>query len=111
MAKGKKTGGRRAGTPNKATAALKELAEPYAPEALETLREIMANGESDAARVSAAREILDRAYGKACQPLSGPDEKPLVPKKEISLEEAARRIAYILTTANSKLDENGGEIG
>lgn len=67
MAKGIKTGGRQAGTLNKATAALKELAQPYAPEALDTLRRIMQDSESDAARVSAAKEILDRAYGKPFQ--------------------------------------------
>ncbi|MGE0108881.1 MAG: hypothetical protein AB7S81_03840 [Bdellovibrionales bacterium] len=105
MAKGIKTGGRRAGTFNKATAELKELARPYAPEALETLRLIMRDSESDAARVSAAKEILDRSYGKTCQPLSGPDETPLVPKKEVDIVDVARRIAFILDSANIKLAE------
>ncbi|MGE0109152.1 MAG: hypothetical protein AB7S81_05225 [Bdellovibrionales bacterium] len=105
MAKGIKTGGRQAGTPNKATAELKEMAQPYAPEALETLRRIMQDSESDAARVSAAKEILDRSYGKACQPLSGPDETPLVPEKEVDIVDAARRIAYLLDSANIKLAE------
>jgi hypothetical protein len=34
----------------------------------------MDGAESEAARVAAAREILDRAYGKSAQPLTGGDE-------------------------------------
>jgi hypothetical protein len=64
MAKHKKTGGRKPGVPNKATRELKELAQPYAPEAINTLREIMAHGKTEAARVAAARELLDRGYGR-----------------------------------------------
>ena len=64
MAKGRKTGGRKPGVPNKATRELKELAQPYAPEAIATLREIMQHGATEAARVAAARELLDRGYGR-----------------------------------------------
>jgi hypothetical protein len=64
MAKGRKTGGRKPGIPNKATRELKELAQPYAPEAIATLCEIMQHGETEAARVAAARELLDRGYGR-----------------------------------------------
>ena len=64
MAKGRKTGGRKPGVPNKATRELKDLAQPYALEAIQTLREIMKHGETEAARVAAARELLDRGYGR-----------------------------------------------
>src|SRR5262249_14076635 len=64
MAKGRKTGGRKPGVPNKVTRELKELAQLYAPEAIATLREIMQHGETEAARVAAARELLDRGYGR-----------------------------------------------
>lgn len=67
MAKGKKTGGRTVGTPNKATQEVKEAAQIYAPDALKELHKIMTTSESDAAKVSAAREILDRACGKPQQ--------------------------------------------
>lgn len=70
MAHGKKTGGRKAGTLNKATIEVKEAARQYAPAALNRLYEIMENGGSDAAKVSAAREILDRAYGKSTQAIT-----------------------------------------
>lgn len=66
-----RTGGRKAGTPNKVTADVRALAGKYGPKALETLAKIMGNEKAPpAARVSAAREILDRAYGKAPQPFA-----------------------------------------
>lgn len=71
MAAGRKTGGRVKGTPNKATRDIKALAGKHTPEALKTLVSIMQGSESDAARVAAAKEILDRAYGKAPQALTG----------------------------------------
>lgn len=74
MAQGRKTGGRTKGTPNKATASIKELAGKHSEEAVKTLLSVMQNtAEPAAARVSAAKEILDRAHGKATQPVSGDD--------------------------------------
>lgn len=64
---GAKTGGRKRGTPNKATAEVRDLAREYAPAALKELARLMKNAESEAARVSAIKEILDRGYGKAIQ--------------------------------------------
>lgn len=76
MARGIKTGGRKAGTPNKATASLKELARQYTDEALQTLVSILAGGEGvpPAAQVAAAKEILDRGYGKASTVLTGDED-------------------------------------
>ena len=71
MAAGRKTGGRTKGTPNKATADVRVLAGQYGEKAIKTLAKIMECEEQPAAaRVSAAKEILDRAYGKAPQPLA-----------------------------------------
>lgn len=68
---GERRGGRQKGTPNKVTADVRELAQKYGPQALEVLSSIMMDEEKPpAARVSAAKEILDRAYGKAPQPVS-----------------------------------------
>lgn len=69
MAKGIKTGGRKAGTPNKATAAIKDIAGQYTAQAVETLVSILAGGEGipAAAQVAAAKELLDRAHGKPGQ--------------------------------------------
>ena len=67
MAKGHKTGGRQKGTPNKITADIKALAGKHSPAAVKELVRIMGSSESDAARVAAAKELLDRAHGKAHQ--------------------------------------------
>lgn len=86
MAKGVKTGGRKAGTPNKATASIKEIAQQYTEQAVNTLVSVMAGGEGipAAAQVSAAKELLDRGYGKATQSIeaSGPDGGPITVKAE-----------------------------
>ena len=75
-----KTGGRQAGTPNRATASLKALAGNYTAQALETLASIMNDVEqSAAARVAAANSLLDRAHGKPRQELehAGSEKEPL----------------------------------
>jgi hypothetical protein len=67
MAKGRKTGGRRPGSLNKATADIRELARNYGPEALVELARLAKEAASETARVAAIKEILDRAYGKSPQ--------------------------------------------
>ena len=60
--------GRPSGSTNKSSPEqsqrLSELAKLYTEEALETLVDVARNGRTDAARVSAANALLDRAYGK-----------------------------------------------
>ena len=65
-----KTGGRTKGTPNKATREVKDLAQRYAPDALKELARLAREAESESARVSAIKELLDRAYGKAPQAIT-----------------------------------------
>ena len=67
MAKGRKTGGRGKGTPNKSTAEIRKHAQQYTIEALEGLALIARNSTSDAARVSAWNALLDRGHGKPIQ--------------------------------------------
>lgn len=66
---GKREGaGRPAGSKNKITADVKEIAQAYGEEAVKALVEIVRDGEAPhAARVSAVKELLDRGYGKAKQ--------------------------------------------
>ncbi len=81
MAQGLKTGGRRKGTPNKATAEIRGHAQQYTVEALEGLAQIARTSESDAARVSAWKAILDRGHGRPAQPVQvggDPDSVPVV---------------------------------
>lgn len=73
---GERRGGRAKGVPNKATAEIKEIAGKHSKEAVEILIGIARKSESDAARVSAAKEILDRGHGKPTQPISGDDAAP-----------------------------------
>ena len=91
---GKREGaGRKLGVPNKVTAEVMELAGKYGPkavDALAVLAGLKADGkakpaESDAARVAALKEILDRAYGKATQTIAGDPEHPLKTVQEIVL--------------------------
>ena len=60
--------GRPAGSSSKCTAEqskrLSELAKTYTEDALQTLVDVARNGRTDAARVSAANALLDRAFGK-----------------------------------------------
>lgn len=79
MAKGFKTGGRKANTPNKVTQDLMGMAQVYTEEALLVLVEIAKDKEKPAAaRVSAASAILDRAHGKPTQAITGEGGKDLI---------------------------------
>src|SRR3546814_20190143 len=73
---GERRGGRQKGTPNKATASIRDIAREYTTEAIEALVSVMAGGADipAAAQVSAAKEILDRAYGKASTALNGDED-------------------------------------
>lgn len=82
MAKGKKTGGRVAGTLNKATADIKEAARVHGPEAIGLLWLLARTSETDGTRVAAIKEILDRGYGKATQIIGGDANAPIVTRIE-----------------------------
>lgn len=49
---------------------IRELARQYTGPALEALATALEQG-SDAAKVAAAKELLDRGWGKSAQPLTG----------------------------------------
>lgn len=65
MALGQKTGGRTAGTPNKATAEVRALAGQHGPAAIAELARLSREAESEQARISACNSICDRAYGRS----------------------------------------------
>lgn len=72
---GERRGGRQKGTPNKATASLRDIARQYTDKAIEGLVAVLNNLEEPAAaRISAANSLLDRGYGKPSQPLDGDGE-------------------------------------
>ena len=101
MAKGQKTGGRKAGTPNKATSEIKAVAREYGPKAVAKLAELAglvdgtAAAESEQARIAALNAILDRGYGKATQPLSGDDDKPPIQVEHGATNDLVSRISRL----------------
>ena len=75
---GKREGaGRKKGVPNKSTAEIKELAQQYTAGALKELARLANEAESEAARVSAIKELFDRAYGKSPQAHTGEGGGPI----------------------------------
>lgn len=65
-ADGSKSGGRKKGTPNKATADVMALAQRHGPAAIAKLAQI-AKDDKHTGQVAAIKELLDRAYGKPTQ--------------------------------------------
>jgi hypothetical protein len=69
--------GRPVGSISKTTAEIKALAQKHGPQAIARLAELSGlisgrpGADSEAAQIAALRELLDRGYGKATQPLSG----------------------------------------
>ena len=69
--------GRKKGVPNKATGEIKALAQEHGPQAIAELVRLVKSAKNKQARIAAAKEILDRGYGKATQPLANDPESPL----------------------------------
>lgn len=88
-AAGNRGKGRVKGVPNKATASIKDIARQYTDDAMTALVTVIRGGEGipAAAQVAAAKEMLDRAYGKATTVLAGEG-----PDGAIVIAEIARRI-------------------
>lgn len=90
---GKRPGaGRKPGKVGAAKRALSEMAKDHAEAALKALADIVLGGESEAARVSAATAILDRAYGKPPQSL------------DLSSKDGSMSPAKAADTANAVID-------
>lgn len=81
MAKGGKRqgAGRPAGAPNKITSDIRALAQEYGEDAIRELATILTTSENHSARIAAAKELLDRGYGKSKQSveLTGEDGGPM----------------------------------
>src|SRR5262249_44620140 len=66
-----KTGGRKKGTPNIVTRELKEICRQEAPSLVKELIRLATSAESEAVRVAAIKEMFDRGFGRATQPIEG----------------------------------------
>ena len=96
-----KTGGRVAGTPNKSTAAIKEMAGKHSEKVIRELARLATGADSEQVRVSAGRELLDRACGKPAQSRE-PIDDHRADDEEVSDLEIARRVAWLRTNAVDK---------
>ena len=92
-----KTGGRRKGTPNRSTVEVRAYAQEFGEDAITMLAQLMYHTDDDRLRVSAAKEILDRGYGKAPQAMAftGGDSDP-IQTEDLSKKETVRLAAYFL---------------
>lgn len=72
-------GGRPKGAVNKNTLHVRELARTYGAGAIARLAYLMEFAESEQAQIAAAKELLDRGFGKSVQAIetSGPDGGPI----------------------------------
>lgn len=52
---------------------VKKAARKHGADAIATLAKLAKCADTDAAKIAACRELLDRAYGKAAQPVGGGD--------------------------------------
>ena len=59
---------------------MRELAQMHGEKAIATLVQLMGSADSDSARIAAAKEILDRGYGKSksSHEISGLDGAPII---------------------------------
>src|SRR5262245_35709181 len=63
--------GRRAGTPNRVAASIKEICQKAAPELIAELFRLAKHGRHEMTRIAAAMEVLDRGDGKATRMVEG----------------------------------------
>lgn len=79
---GKRQGaGRPKGSVNKSTSEMRKLAGKYSEKVFKELARLATEAESEQARVSACKELLDRAYGKSPQAITDPDGGKLFPDR------------------------------
>ena len=92
-----KSGGRKKGTPNKSTVEVRAYAQEFGEDAITTLAQLMYHADDDRVRISAAKEILDRGYGKAPQAMgfTGRDGGP-IQTEDMSDKETVRIASFFL---------------
>lgn len=80
MAFKKGESGNPGGRPHRVTSdgrTLKQICRDHTDKAIDVLTEILESG-SEGAKLTAAKELLDRGWGRATQPISGDDEMPAI---------------------------------
>lgn len=107
----KKTGGRHKGVPNKVTQEIREAAREHGPAALEVLVHLLQHAKFEATKIAAAREIFDRAYGKATQFVGEDPQAPFrsVARIELVAAEPAAATAATVAAAEPVTYGNGND--
>jgi len=75
---GRKGAGRPKGAKNKVLIDIKNACQMHGEAMIAELVRLAGAAESESARVAAAKEVLDRGYGKASQTIAGDPDAPLV---------------------------------
>ena len=65
------------GTPNKVTADIRAAAQLHGAAAIAKLVSLMEGGDTDQVQLSAARELLDRGYGRSRRSVAISSEQPV----------------------------------
>ena len=88
--------GRQPGTPNRVTRDVREAAAKHGPKALQAFVKLLDNPDPKIVSV-AAREILDRAYGKPVSPMevAGPNGAPMI-QSAMSDSDLARFVLFTI---------------
>lgn len=90
---------------------VKELARQHTPRAIERLVEWMESNHPSASP-AAANALLDRAWGRPAQAITGPDDSPLIPSRPdlrgLSDDDVAA-VASIIAKVAGVPDDAGGE--
>ncbi len=76
MATGRKTGGRRKGTPNRATAGIKAAFQKHGDELVDALLKLTKSND-ERIRLGAIQAALDRGWGRPAQAITGGDDGPV----------------------------------
>ena len=101
--------GRKKGVPNKLTADIKALAGQHSAKAIAELARLATGAQSEQARVSAIKELLDRAHGKPAQAveLTGKDGGAIKVSNDGFAAFAAGLDAIALAKASGALETQG----
>lgn len=111
-----KAGGRKAGVPNKVTRELKELAQTYTEEAIQTAAAIMRKKTApESARLTAVTIILERGHGKSAQAhhhtgaVGSYDASKLADLSDAELATFETLLARIASGAPAPVGDPGGD--
>ncbi len=83
---------------------VRELARQHTKAAIDKLANIMNEGQSEQAQISAASMLLDRGWGKPTQPISGDADAPA-----IKLDPRAELLNAIASVATAAAKDGGSQ--